>query len=433
LAAYSFAQDQKNVILLDNWTDTTVLKGPEDIRYNDLWGFSYNGSNYAVIGSTVGAHFFQVHEDSLEFIEFEPGAFQNLIVQNRDYKTYQNYLYAVCDEGPSTLQIFDLSYLPDSVVEVYETNTLFQTSHNIFIDTAKAKLYACSPNSVGMKVFDLSDPVSPLLIYDFTDVPYVHDCFVRNDTAFLNCGFDGLRVYNFSGPMPILKGILDFYPGQGYNHSGRLNPSGTKYAFTDETEGTKIKLCDIEDLSQIQVNQTFGTSDYGSMIAHKVLLLEKLAFVSYYNEGLRIFDFSSSPIREIGIYDTHLPDSDFKMNGAWGVYIFPEQDQILISDRQEGLFLFRFPIRICESAAAGNIVTNVPFIDENRILISREHFYKDNLFFTITNAAGAVVYDQENYLNWVEIPLNLSSGAYVYGIFDEDMQRLEGGKFIIGN
>ncbi len=427
------AQDYKNVVLIDNWTDTTVLKGPEDVRFSDLWCFTTNGSNYAVIGSTEGAHIVRIAKDSIEFIQFWPGAFQNVVVQNRDYKTYKNYLYAVCDEGPSTLQIFDLQYLPDSVSLVYESNSLFLTAHNIFIDTATAKLYVSAPNSVGMKVFDLSDPVDPALIYDFTDLAYVHDCFVRHDTAFVNGGVDGLRIYNFSGPVPILKGVLDFYPNQGYNHSGRLSPDGSKYAFTDETEGAKIKLCYIDDLSQIQVNQTFATADYSELIVHKVVLLNSLAFVSYYNAGLRIFDLTASPVREIAAYDTFLPETDFKMNGAWGVCVFPESDQVVISDRQGGLYLFGFPIRVWESGEMGTFVSNVPFIDGQSILITREHFAKDGLFFTIATSTGQVIYQQENYLNWVQIPLNLAPGGYVYGIFDADLQRLEGGKFIVGN
>ena len=395
------AQDQKNVLLLDHWTDTLITAGPEEARYNDVWGFTYNKENYAVIGSTEGAHFFSVTPDSLRFVDFKPGAFQSLIVIHRDYKSYRNYVYAVCDEGPSSLQIFDISYLPDSVSLVYEDSTFFRTCHNIFIDTLKARLYACGPNAVGMKIFDISVPESPVWINDFVDVPYVHDCFVSADTAFLNCGYDGLRVYDFGGSVPQLLGILDFYPNQGYNHSGWMNDSRTKYVFTDETEGTFIKLCNVDDLSKIQVDETFGTSDVDIMVPHNSVLLERLAIVAYYKEGLRIFDIGSSPIREIGAYDTYLIDSDYKLNGAWGVYVFPEQDQILISDRQNGLYLFKFPIRVWESGPVeGSFTTSTPFIDENGILISRDYFGKDNLFFTITDVSGAVIYNQENYLNW---------------------------------
>ena len=45
-------------------------------------------------------------------------------------------IYIVCDEGnSSTLQIIDISNLPNSVTTVYDSDSLFQKSHNIFIDT----------------------------------------------------------------------------------------------------------------------------------------------------------------------------------------------------------------------------------------------------------------------------------------------------------
>lgn len=421
--------------LLDQWTDSTLMIGSESAIFSDVWGFEVQDSQYVVLGSTEGAHFFQIKNNRLYLKDFIPGAFQNAIVRHRDYKFYRNHIYAVCDEGPSSLQIIDVSTLPDSVSLVYDNSAYFQTAHNIAIDTLKAKLYVCGPNSVGMKVFDISIPDSPVLINDFTDVAYVHDAFVSADTAFLNCGFDGLRVYDFGGSVPILKGILDFYPDQGYNHSGWMNDSRTKYVFTDESEGTKLKLCELGDLSKISVKERFGNSDYKELVPHNVIVLEDLAVVAYYNAGLRIYDISRYPIKEIGAYDTYPDESNYKLNGAWGVYLFKDQNQILISDQQYGLFLFEFPIQIWEQGPNnGTFITSTyPFIDKNGILISRDYFDEDGLFFTVTDATGAVVYNHESYTNWFGIPLGLSPGTYIYGIFNSDRQRLEGGKFILSH
>ena len=186
-----YAQEQKNVVLLDNWTDETIEKGAEDAVFNDVWGFKQNGQDYCVIGSNKGTHFFKIENDQLILIDFEPGRHQGNQTEHRDFKVYKNYLYGVCDEGPSSLQIFDLSYLPDSASKVYDDNAFFQICHNIYIDTLNAKLFACGANNIGMKVLDISDPVNPTLNYNFNELPYVHDCYVRNDTAFLNCGYDG--------------------------------------------------------------------------------------------------------------------------------------------------------------------------------------------------------------------------------------------------
>ena len=137
---------------------------------------------------------------------------------------------------------------------------------------------------------------------------------------------------------------MDFYPNQGYNHSGWLSPDGQKYTFIDETQGTKIRLCDwSETLADISVSETFGTDQYEDYVPHNIILLDYLAFVSYYNEGLRIYDLSQAPYREIGAYDTFLPETDYLLNGAWGVYVLEDRNQLLVGDRQDGLFLFSFP------------------------------------------------------------------------------------------
>ena len=111
-----FGQNFKNTILLDNWQSDTILSNSSKVRYSGCWGFTQNGKEYAVIGSTEGHHFFCLTDsDSLNLIDFVPGRYVSAQAITREYKTYQNYLYATGDEGDGSLQIIDLSYLPDSV------------------------------------------------------------------------------------------------------------------------------------------------------------------------------------------------------------------------------------------------------------------------------------------------------------------------------
>ena len=433
LSTSCFLQQVQNVLFLDQWTDSSFSAGPEGVRFNEIYTFEQNGNLYAVIGSSQGAHFCQIVNESLRFVDFVPGKYQGLTAENRDYANFENYLYAVCDEGLSSLQIMDLSYLPDSVSLIYDSNIFFNTAHTLCADTLTAKLYVCGANNAAMKIFDISDPINPVLLSDFNAVSYVHDCHVVNDTAFLNCGFDGLKIYNFSGPVPVLLGQLDFYANQGYNHSGYFADSKKQYAFTDETEGTKIKLCYLDNFADIKIDQEFGTEDYEENVPHEIVLLENLLFCAYYNEGLRIYDLSSTPVREIGSYDTYLPDAEFKMNGTWGVAVIEEKNYVLVSDRQSGLFLFWFPVNLLENGPQqGSYVNGSPFIDGNRYLIPRPWLDEDNLYFSVSTVSGDLIYTQENYLNWVAIPLNLSAGVYIYSIFQDDNIMLETGKFVVG-
>ncbi len=429
-----FAQDQRNVTLLDHWTDKTLPMGSEDAIYNDVWGFYQNGRQYCVIGSNMGTHFFEIVKNQLVELHFEPGAFQSPYVVHRDYKIYKNFLYGVCDEGTSSLQIFDLSYLPDSVHKVYDEPHFFQICHNIYIDTLQAKLYACGANNTGMQILNIANPTLPVLDYTFTEKTYVHDAYVRNDTAYLNCAFDGLHVYDFSDDTPKQLGILDFYPAQGYNHSGWLSPDGRTYAFIDETKGTRIKICRwTGDLSTISIVGYCTSKGYQDYVPHNIILLDNLAFVSYYNLGLRIYDISRGPFKEIGHYDTFEQETKYRLNGAWGVYVFPEKDQILISDRQNGLYLFSFPIETLNSANQKTYVSSTPFINEKSILVPRTHLGDKDLSFSVTTIDGKIIYDQANYKNFVNIPLDLAAGTYIYVILDEFNDLLESGKFVKAN
>lgn len=427
------SQNYFNIELLDNWTDTTLIKGPEDVFFSDVWGFEFENNLYCTLGSTEGTHIFKIEDNQLKLIDFKAGKYQSLLVQHRDFKTYKNYLYAVCDEGTSSLQIFDLSYLPDSIHKVYDSNQYFQICHNIFIDTNKAKLYACGTNGLGMKIFDISNPTQPSLWYDFNQVNYVHDCYVTNDTAFLNCGFNGLQIYDFSSQTIQQLGLLDFYVEQGYNHSGWLSEDRQKYVFVDENEGKRVKICDATSLSDIKINSLYGTDDYVNKVAHNVMIFEDFLFISYYNEGLRIVDISNanSP-KEIGYYDTFTQETNYKLNGAWGVYVFKEQDLILISDRQNGLYLVYFPIQLSRALKGTTLITNTPFINNNSVIIYPNP-NNQILYFNIYNSVGEIVFHHQSFFNWVNIPLNLSPGQYFFTILNKNNEVLDKGRFLVGN
>ena len=178
-------QAQQTATLLYNWQDTTLVGSwAYNNTYNECWGLVVNDREFAIIGSTAGTHFFDVTDpiNSSE-VAFVPGGYTGGGVIHRDYHDFSGYLYIVCDEGSSsTLQIIDITNLPNSVSTIYDSDILFSRAHNIFIDTATAKLYACASNNA-MNIYSLIDPTSPVLLMNYNDVGHVHDAYVRNDTA----------------------------------------------------------------------------------------------------------------------------------------------------------------------------------------------------------------------------------------------------------
>lgn len=346
------AQTSLNMTLLDNWHQDSLIHNTTNVRYSDCYGFVWQGREYAVIGSTEGTHVFEL-SDSNTFIPrgFVKGRFSNTSVYHRDYATYQHYLYAVSDEGVSDLQIIDYQYLPDSIHLAATDSVLFGRVHNVFIDTLQAKLYSCIHRSTvntqtiasPMKIFSLADPLQLTELWSGPDdVVEVHDIYVRNGKSILNCGFDGLRVYDFTNTNnPQYLDSKTFYADQGYNHQGWLSPDGKTYVFADETNGMRVKKCSFNG-SLITIKQFFGTNYANGSVPHNIMITDTFAFVAYYNEGLRIFDLRYSPPLEIAHYDTYPEVDPYKLDGDWGVYsLFPSQ-RILAADRQHGLFMLQF-------------------------------------------------------------------------------------------
>lgn len=357
-------QEVRNVSLLDRWFSDTLVTNTSNVRYSGCWGFTYNGEEYAVIGSTEGYHFFNVSlSNTLDFVGFIEGKFNSSQVIHREIKTFDHYAYLICDEGNSSLQIADLQYLPDSVTKVADLqDERFGKIHNLFIDSTNALLYAClvtpivggtMTGTIPLRVFSLNDPLNPVLIWEGpSDIPEVHDCYVRGSIAFLNCGMDGIRIYDFSTPTsPILLNDLTFYQDQGYNHQGWLSPDGKTYVFADETDGKQVKKCSVGSNYALTIKSLFGTNIQNNSVPHNVMTDGTFAYVAYYNEGLRIFDLRTE-IKEVGCYDTYMEESPFNMNGAWGIFSDYESGRIIVSDRQSGLYLFNWPKEVFTVASS---------------------------------------------------------------------------------
>jgi choice-of-anchor B domain-containing protein len=421
------AQDYENVTLLSQWSDDNLPTINNGIRYNEVWGFVQGGEEYAVIGSTNGAHIFRITAgDQLEEVDFVPGAFQGDVV-HRHYDDYNGYLYAVCDQGNSTLQVIDLQYLPDSVSVVYDSNELVVRAHNCFVDRSSGILYLAGPAGNALRLLSLENPAEPTFISNFDQVTYVHDLFVRNDTAYLNAANQGLLVVNFENPTsPVQLGSLTTYQEQGYNHSGWLSEDGDTYVFADETQGMRMKVCDVSDLSDIQVLSLFNSEVSASTVPHNLQVKNNLVYVSHYNDGLQVFDITdpASPIR-VAFYDTFSGENQgppYAFNGAWGIYAFLPSERILISDRTSGLYLFRIDLTVSTSeiiqAETLQLFPN-PCLNELNV-VSAENLRQINIY----NLAGQLVLQpavSSNAGNAITIDISmLPSSVYVVEAVSEN-------------
>lgn len=358
-----FGQGSQNVILLSNW-DNNALPDITGASYNDVWGYAANGREYAFIGVNAGVYVFDVTiPTSPVQIQFLAGGSNSS--KWRDMKTYQNYMYAIADAGAgASLQIYDLTNLPVSVTKVYDSQTLFSTAHNLFVSESTGRMYVAGASTQpnGVLMLDISNPTNPTQLASYTLGAYTHDVYVHNDTlyAFLtNVG--GVAAFDLSSlSYPYAMGDYNYYPNQGYTHSGWASADNKYLYFADETHGTSINILDISNPWSLTNVGSFKSAllapTYVNSVPHNMHVRDTLLFVSYYQDGLQVWNISNpaSPVKE-GHYDTYINTDYSGLMGAWGVYAGLPSGNILVSDMVYGLFVLQMntslPLRIVDFEA----------------------------------------------------------------------------------
>ncbi|GAB4408280.1 MAG: hypothetical protein OHK0039_11250 [Bacteroidia bacterium] len=308
---------------------------------NDVWGYvDDDGTEYAIVGTWTGVAIVSLADPANPVeVAFIPGP----VSLWRDMKTWGHYAYA-SNETDLGLLIIDLSGLPNTVTHKDTIIGGISRIHNLWIDEA-GYLYASGGGPFvfngGIAIFDLTDPWRPNLAgaYDGT---YVHDVYVRDGLAYAAEIYDGqLTILDVSDrTTPTLIG-LQSYPG-GFTHNTWLNDAGTVCFTTDEVGGSYIHAWDITDPTDIKLlDRIRSEHSGGTTVPHNVHVLDDYLVVSYYRDGIVVYD-ASRPDRmvEVAHYDTS-PFSGDGFNGSWGAYPFLPSGLVLASDMEEGLFVLQ--------------------------------------------------------------------------------------------
>lgn len=328
-----------------------------DVELNDVWGYvDDEGREYALVAMKEGFSIVDVTDPTeLELLYSIDGGFSTW----RDVKTWQNYAYLVDDAVGEGLIIIDLSEAPNSFshttwvppVEVCPTNDL--ESHNIYIDEqgyAYLLGFTCDGTAYGMIILDLNEnPTNPTIVGGYG--PYVHDAFVRNDTAWLCQMNDGAFVVaDVSDKSDIVTLAIQETSGNN-THQIWLSDDG-QYAFTnDENENGFIDCYDVSDLTDINRVNQLQSSPGEDVIPHNNYVLNNYLIIAYNTDGVVIYDVSQADsLVEFGRYDTSPDYSGAGFHGCWGVYPFLPSGVLLASDRENGLFVLQpsFPEQMIE-------------------------------------------------------------------------------------
>lgn len=335
--------------------------------YSDIWGYAApDGREYAIIGSLQGTHFIDVTVPTApRLVATVAGRASS---SWRDFKTWGTYAYAVADAGPHSLQVMDLSSLPDTVRVVYDSDSLLVAAHTCFIENGR--LYAVSakyllPGAADLTwadvvTFDLrATPARPRRVGIFSvdslgtsPGHYSHAAFVRRDTLYLSTGHgQEVMIFDFHNPThPTLAGRVRNYASAGYNHSSWTTTNGRLAVVADEVpQGLPLKLFDLTNLSQPRLLTTFNSTPFTT--PHNPYIVgDRFIVASAYQDGVQVWDLLPNPEqpRHLGGFDTR-PENDTSQvgysgyNGCWGVYPFLPSGTLLASDIQRGLFVLQPP------------------------------------------------------------------------------------------
>ena len=371
LSSISAHAQMDQLALLGQWDDNTLAVTGSQNQYNDVWGYvDCAGNEYALLGSREFVHVIGLSAAGVPTEISRIAGTGN--VTWRDMKTYGTVAYGVCDSCTEGLLIIDLSGLPAAATLSQRTTQWFNRAHNIYIDVANGRLYAVGtdtrPN--GVIVLDIAtDPLNPTLLAS-VNLPgtYIHDIHVVNNIAYASHGNAGLYIYDLSTPAtPQFLGSIDTYPQQGYNHSSWLDPARSVLVWADETFDRSVKIADVSDPTDITITDQFRSellapTQTGS-IAHNPFIRDQYVVLSYYHDGIQIFDISNeNAVTQVAGYDTEPSNTSYSgSQGAWGAYPYLPSGHILGSDMARGLFVLDWTQQSFAAASAiGGPASNGP-------------------------------------------------------------------------
>jgi choice-of-anchor B domain-containing protein len=341
-----------NVTLLSHMPPESFPGAPE--RGNDCWGYvSPSGREYALMGMRNGIAVVEITAPSEPVIVASVGHSES---NWSDVKTYQTYAYAVNEEGGG-IDVIDLSDVDAGTVTLVQRVTAngVQRSHNVAIDTDSGFLYLCGSNlSNGRLVaYDLSDPANPTYagavppgqgeyVHDAQIVTYTAGPYAGKQIAFGADGAFGLEIFDVTDKSNMFRLSQTPYPNVSYSHQCWLSGDRQHLYLNDELDGVnETVIFDVTNLSSPTVAGSY-TSGIGA-IDHNLYWHQGFIYEAEYTGGLRIFDATQDPLNPVpaGWFDTFPGSNIAEFSGAWSVYPFFPSGNMLISTKNEGLFIVR--------------------------------------------------------------------------------------------
>lgn len=341
-----------NMYLLKNLNLHQVpLKYGAPWDYAAIWGYvAPDGKEYAILGGSLGISFFNISDSANIYeVDFFPTTINfanpDQGVLWKEMKVYSHFAYVVSEADTSGVEIYDLQYLPDTVIFIKKytapghrsTHSISQEGHYLYLNGSNASF------GQGIAVLDLADPVNPVLRGKW-NTRYVHDCRVLRDTIFAMNINDGNVTVIDARNKDSLKTINQWLNLPNPSpHNNALTKDRNYLLSTDEVGALPrlLKVWNIQDLSNVTQVTTWQPANITTSIVHNVEIYGDTAVIAHYTAGVRVLNISNpaQPV-EIAWYDTYPANNGNTYTGCWGVYKFPS-GKIAASDMKTGLYVLK--------------------------------------------------------------------------------------------
>lgn len=335
-------------------------------RGNDSWGWTDpdTGKEYAIYGNTHNAAFIDI-SDPLNPVYLGKLNAHGASNTWRDIKVFNNYAFIVSEAFGHGIQIFDLTRLrnvanpPEIFTEDAHFNG-FGSAHNIVINEDTGYAYGVGTNTYngGAHFVNIQDPLNPVDEGGFADEGYTHDAqvviyngpdtdhtgkeiyFGANESSVVI-----VDVTNKANPVTISEIT---YSSAAYTHQLWIDENQVYLYCGDELDelnfggATRNIIFDLTDLDNpLLHHQYFGTTN---SIDHNNYVKGNKLYIANYSAGLRVVDVSditNGNMNEIAYFDSYPANNSVNFDGVWNVYPFFESGNIMISDRDNGVFIVR--------------------------------------------------------------------------------------------